>query len=182
MSEDKEGEEYEGEEMDEEGRKLKNTKRRRPISAHADRPVLGTFMAAEILNAVLSENVLGPSASTPGYLQRQRGMLLECHAGIPEKVKLYDLRFSLLRRKDVTFVPPANALGPGDFDRSLDVDDDELAILDIDNLELTKKGSDASKEAGAEGGAQHHAPAEVATAVEESEASMHVLLDILNPN
>ena len=144
--EEDEGEEYEGEEMDEEGRKLKNTKRRRPISAHADRPVLGTFMAAEVLNAVLSENELGPSASTSGYLQRQRGMLLECHAGIPEKVKLYDLRFSLLRRKDVTFVPPANALGPGDFDRSLDVDDDELAILDIDNLELTKKGSDASKE------------------------------------
>jgi hypothetical protein len=89
MSEDKEGDEDDGEERDEEGRKLKNTKRRRPISAHADRPVLGTFMAAEVLNAVLSENVLGPSASTSGYLQRQRGMLLECHAGIPEKVKLY---------------------------------------------------------------------------------------------
>jgi hypothetical protein len=86
-------------------------------------------------------------------------------------VKLYDLRFSLLRRKDVTFVPPANALGPGDFDRSLDVDDNELAILDVDNLELTKKGSDASKESFV-----------VTAAVEENDASMQALLDLLNPN
>ena len=183
MSENKEGEEDEGEEDEgdemDDGHKLKNTKRRRPTSAHVDRPVLGTFMAAEVLNAVLSENELGPSASTSGYLQRQRGMLLECHAGIPEKVKLYDLRFSLLRRKDVTFVLPANALGPRDFDRSLRVDDDTWEVA-----EAKEGGGDVGgiNNAGVEGDAQHQEPAVVAAAVEGVDASMHALLDILNPN
>ena len=43
-------------------------------------------------------------------------------------------------------------------------------------------GDDGINDAGAEGGAQHHAPAVVAAAVDEGEASMHALLDILNPN
>ena len=41
---------------------------------------------------------------------------------------------------------------------------------------------DGINDAGAEGGAQHQEPAVVAAAVEGADASMHALLDILNPN
>ena len=109
------------------------------------RPLLMSFLASELMNRCLNESELGPSVSTHSYMATQRAHFLESFGGsVPQRLRQFDARLGLIRSRDGVLAGDQgddsghSVLKPDEFDRSLVLKEDEVASMDIDNLDMTK--------------------------------------------